>query len=1026
MSLTISIDNYINESAVIACKINDKETRIRTYALNLAAYAAAEALNRLGINADIKNSLFKITSFAKNFELADVYVNDCRLDIRITFDGRTFTIPKTHEKYNAVPYAYLVIKLDEKKKTAELLGYLDSTKIKYERTDSPYYAFSTDILSPVDSLVDFIKSLKPANKPCSVDDLEKIKELCAAFIDEEISESEKVYFIKHVISCPDCRAAFCITGGFDAIVSQIRNYQELLNDSTLSVLSGNRQEVNEALIANISLVENAQEDEEQNQKLENAETKEDLLAEELGELSEPLMLQDNNLVEVSEEAIDAAKTATEESQPLLQDETELPELLSDTEESLLIEDSKDNILINTEHEEALQENNADELILPSAETNTLIEDTSDELVLSEEAPLEENKTDELILPSAETDTLIEDTSDELVLSEEAPLEENKTDELILPSTETDTLIEDTSDDLILTETEPTEKSEIIAEIKPQEQLSDELQLYDGEADEKLLENNTPDLNLETEIQDLKEMTKDSSGEEELLENLIDSDNDLQNLSEENNSSLSVTDDTLTEIEAGSINNIQPDENIEELIADDLILEDHTESEPIFAIDNEEEKAEKVELNTQKNDITPIDTEDSPIFSSNDDNQTLDTLDELESLEIKENVYAGNEPKNTNEKNEEDKEDDEIKFNLDKSEENGLNSYTSQQPVELNYDELDENESAASNFDFENNKESESIQNTEENNYHKAFEFEEKQPEAENEEIQNLLDDDLMALLADSDKDDTESSNSISYNTEDNSEIPDSTQYYNDEQNTQQNVQNNIDSAGKPDETINSLFENNENPQQENGEKQTFELAQEPVSTETVNKTKKLAILAGLLIVMVAAGGTTLVFNHQKEVQNKAQDTANQGDELFDFQNKGSEEDADAAAIPQDINKSMTNSFSDKPAAITITKLSWQVSEKLAAEASVKEYLQTAGKNIQMNLQNDLANSADIAFNNMVKVSFEIAPDNTMKGMQVLESSGSDKIDEIILRSIKNTLKYVSVPKLKDYKSDYFLTLIINF
>ena len=121
-----------------------------------------------------------------------------------------------------------------------------------------------------------------------------------------------------------------------------------------------------------------------------------------------------------------------------------------------------------------------------------------------------------------------------------------------------------------------------------------------------------------------------------------------------------------------------------------------------------------------------------------------------------------------------------------------------------------------------------------------------------------------------------------------------------------------------------------------------------------------------------------------------------------------------------------HSFSDKPAAITITKLSWQVSEKLAAEASVKEYLQTAGKNIQMNLQNDLANSADVAFNNMVKVSFEIAPDNTMKGMQVLESSGSDKIDEIILRSIKNTLKYVSVPKLKDYKSDYFLTLIINF
>lgn len=80
----------------------------------------------------------------------------------------------------------------------------------------------------------------------------------------------------------------------------------------------------------------------------------------------------------------------------------------------------------------------------------------------------------------------------------------------------------------------------------------------------------------------------------------------------------------------------------------------------------------------------------------------------------------------------------------------------------------------------------------------------------------------------------------------------------------------------------------------------------------------------------------------------------------------------------------------------------------------------------MNLQNDLANSADINFNNSIKVSFEIAQDNTLKGLQILESSGSDQIDDIVARSIKNTLKYVSVPKIESHKSDYFLTLIINF
>ena len=236
---------------------------------------------------------------------------------------------------------------------------------------------------------------------------------------------------------------------------------------------------------------------------------------------------------------------------------------------------------------------------------------------------------------------------------------------------------------------------------------------------------------------------------------------------------------------------------------------------------------------------------------------------------------------------------------------------------------------------------------------------------------------------------------------------------------------NFEDSQKEENTIESLYSETNVPNQDAENPTEFELAQEPVSAKTVNATKK--IITGLALVLILAGGSVVswYFNHAKTMQNNALDTANQDGEFFDLQNKGSNSE-ETPAVSQDINKSMTNSFSDKPAAITITKLSWQVSEKLASEASVKEYLQTAGKNIQMNLQNDLMNSTDLNFNNVIKVSFEIAPDNTMKGIQVLESSGSDQVDDIVVRSIKNTLKYVSVPKLKDMKSDYFLTLIINF
>ena len=304
----------------------------------------------------------------------------------------------------------------------------------------------------------------------------------------------------------------------------------------------------------------------------------------------------------------------------------------------------------------------------------------------------------------------------------------------------------------------------------------------------------------------------------------------------------------------------------------------------------------------------------------------------------------------------------------------------------------------------------------------------KSANSDDEDLQELLDDDLLGLLSDED-DDTDDYQ----NKEDEADYEpfagesDETPAKDEGEEFVPDSDENLEAAENGE--IENLFDEQSAPQE--GEQVELDLSQEPMSAEAVKKTKKLAI-AGALIALLAIGGAAGgYYMYQKNIaaaNNDSVDTA-QDNQVFDFQNNAagqSEEDTTSGAVSQDINKSMTNSFSDKPAAISITKLSWQVSEKLAVEPSVKEYLQTAGKNIQLNLQNDLANASDVAFNNSVKVTFEIAPDNTMKGIQVLESSGSDKIDAIITKSIKNTLKYVSVPKLKNYNSDYFLTLIINF
>lgn len=853
MGALINTDKSIIEAAkLVACKIDDTELRKRTYALNIAANAAARYLNENNVIADTKQSLYKVPSFARNIELADIYVNGVRYDVRVTFDGKSFCIPKIQEKYDAVPAAYIVVQLENSLKEVEILGFIPSEKLTDNKANAEYYCYSTDILLPIEEFGNFAQNQSVKIHPFSSLDHDKIKEMCTGFIDDEITETEKIYFIKHVIACPVCRETFCDMNDFDTILSQLKNYHELLNDSTLSVFSGNKEEFDAALIAGMGVVENA---------MENT-------------VVEPEVLQEEDILE--------------EQEPQKEQEQE------------------------------------DELVLEE---------------IQEEAQDEENEQ--------EQEAAIDTIENENILESDIPAFD------LIDFAQIDAEPELLQEEDILEEQEPQKKEE-------QEQ-EEEL-----EADINTVENEEAE-----EVETLAQEPDEVIEEPEEIESIDESES------------------------------IDPIESVEEL-------------ESIGELDNLAELEELEE--------TEPETLEEPLELLSEDNDLLELGDEptVDESEIEEPIM--DEPA------------------IEEPLEEQTDSY--QEPVELKYD------------DEETEEIEQDIEQEEENpqelpamfDFAKATADIETEPDEnqskQDEEIQGLLDDDLLALLSDSDTEDTEEQEETqSYESQEFTQEPEqeydqpsefeSEEFEQPEFSVDTQESQPLEQDG--DDTIHSLFENQANAQSEEGAQDgvaEFELAPEPVSASTVNKTKQIAVAAALVVLLAGAGAGAWFMNHQKATTEETPlDTAN-SDQLFDFQNQGtqSEEspDTQSAAVSQDINRSMANSFSDKPAAISITKLSWQVSEKLASEASVKEYLQTAGKNIQMNLQNDLANASDVAFNNTVKVSFEIAPDNTLKGIQVLTSSGSDKIDDIILRSIKNTLKYINVPKLKDYKSDYFLTLIINF
>ncbi len=131
-------------------------------------------------------------------------------------------------------------------------------------------------------------------------------------------------------------------------------------------------------------------------------------------------------------------------------------------------------------------------------------------------------------------------------------------------------------------------------------------------------------------------------------------------------------------------------------------------------------------------------------------------------------------------------------------------------------------------------------------------------------------------------------------------------------------------------------------------------------------------------------------------------------------------------VSPDMGRAVSNAFMSEPVNANISKVAWEVPEDLAYNDSFRKYLQMAGKNIKLNLQNSLLLATEMAYSNKVVVDLEIGKDGGLTNSNVVASSGSKQIDKIVLQSVKETLMYLKVPSSELNGKNASATLIINF
>lgn len=935
MKKNIEIDKNLREMAKnTAARIENAQERKRAYALATGALALAKALQSDGFGISFKHSLFKIPSFAGNFELADLYIGNVRIDVRVTFDNENFYIPKTHKKYDATPDLYVVVKMEKDLSKMSIEGFVYPKETEKCETVEEYLVCPLKKLNSMKGFKKAVESVESQEHECAAGDHQKAAELAVLFLDGEISESEKIFFIKHVVNCPFCRERLCEFSEFDLIIEQVKKYPELLDDSTLNVLTGNvssqQEEQNEPEILETGISNSVLELVKDAAALETGLEAAETVAQAAGAGAAGLVIETaeetaETLENISDEEDNLSLLSiSEEDDQNIEDEPENEEDSAEIDDLSELEESGEELNLTEpeeipdfsetpgepeQEEETVEENEAPELL------NTEDSEEEDTLTLEEDEPMEllEEAAEEMTLESDEES--VPEAVDEGTPAESAPVEE-------------------------IEETDETEHEDIFAA-----------------AEEEPLELETHD---ELELSDLETLDE----HEEMV---------LEEVHEEHPEEIE-PEPAFEENEEAA-----PEEPVAEISEHEELTELESDDEPLGLLEHEEipDFSQDLEETAEPEAQEPVISEETEAIELTEE-APEEILPESGEETIEETIQEPEEPKSE------------------------FAELLEEEPVENNEEQISEYAG---------------IELIDEDSTPSDEPVEETQPENEvNEEIQGLLDDELMQLLSSDDDSDenTESEAADDNNLDLIAESGDS-----ESENQEENGE----------EVIDSLYE--DAPEAPAGGESAQEEFMQPEPGKNGGLAKKLIAAAVVLFLITTGSITALYLNQNKQASNQDAlpdaDMPMQDGSLPDAAaNLPQNKDDSASPMSQDLNKSITNVFSDQPAALTITKISWEVSQSLANDDSFRNYLQVAGKNLQMNLQNDLSYTTEINYNPKVKVSFEISKDNTIKRIQVTESSGSEQIDNVVLQSIKETLKYVNAPNIKDYKGNYNLSVVVNF
>ncbi|MDD3012200.1 MAG: DUF1822 family protein, partial [Candidatus Gastranaerophilales bacterium] len=227
---SLKLNNKLkNDILTFINEIKNPKSRKRAYVVSLGISALEKFLNDKHIETDTYNCCSNNPILLGEFDVADIKANNLKIDVRVTVTDEysQMWIPRNHLIYGFSPDLYVGIKLNSKLNKAEVVGFIESKKINHSSGNKNYIIVESSDLKPTFELIDIINSLNSRLKPFLSKDHDRTKELFLSYLDNEISNVDKEYLVRHIANCDECRNDFNILYNLNRIFIQTSNNKEL-------------------------------------------------------------------------------------------------------------------------------------------------------------------------------------------------------------------------------------------------------------------------------------------------------------------------------------------------------------------------------------------------------------------------------------------------------------------------------------------------------------------------------------------------------------------------------------------------------------------------------------------------------------------------------------------------------------------------------------------------------------------------------------------------------------------------------